>query len=242
MRVGVVSDVHANLVALETVLAAMEPVDSLWVLGDSVGYGPRPSECVELLRANPHLAIAGNHEWAALGKISTAEFNPFAASAAQWTVGQLTPEVRAYLSELPERLDENQATLVHGSPRDPIWEYVLDSSTAGANFEHFQTRLCLIGHTHVASYFRLANGHVEARQASVDEPLDLSDESHRWILNPGSVGQPRDEDPRSSYMVLDLERRTATWHRVPYEIRLTQQQMRDAGLPARLIERLEHGW
>lgn len=242
MRIGVVSDVHANIVALETVLAAMGEVDVLWVLGDSVGYGPRPNECVELLRAGPHLAVAGNHEWAAIGKMSTREFNPWAARAAEWTRTELTPEIVAYLDALPTRALDGGATLVHGSPRDPIWEYVLDTDTAGENFEHFETRFCFFGHSHIPSFFRLGPDGVWGARADADEMVELGDERHRWMLNPGSVGQPRDDDPRASYMLLDLERWTATWRRVAYDIAATQDQMRKARLPERLIERLEHGW
>ncbi|MCC7105558.1 MAG: metallophosphoesterase family protein [Chloroflexi bacterium] len=246
--VGVISDIHANLVALEAVVEAMGSVDAIWVTGDSVGYGPRPNECVRLLQSLPTLLIAGNHEWATTGKLSTEAFNPLAAAAAVWTAATLEPGIAEFLRGLPERVDQDDMTLVHGSPRDPIWEYVLDTGVAETSFRYFSTRLCLFGHTHVPSYFRLGGRRlpglrrVDGERVEDGRALDLSDPSVRWMLNAGSVGQPRDDDPRASYMLLDLGGLTAVWHRVEYDIATTQRQMREAGLPARLIERLEAGW
>ena len=240
MLVAVVSDIHGNSVALGSVLADAGAIDAVWCLGDTVGYGPRPDACVRAVRDRPHLAVAGNHDWAAIGKIGIEDFNPYAAAAARWTAAQLSAEVKEYLKRLPQRRVEGDFTMVHGSPRDPIWEYVLDRRTAEASFAHFQTPYCLIGHTHVPSYFVQRGREVELAYAPADSVLELGEE--RVILNPGSVGQPRDRDPRASYLLLDTERRTAVWRRVCYDIVATQDDMTEQGLPERLIARLAEGW
>ena len=241
MRIAVVSDIHGNLVALRAVLDHAGSVEAVWCLGDTVGYGPEPDACVHELRAREHLAVAGNHDWAAVGKIGTEEFNPVAATAAHWTSGQLSAEARDYLLLLPQRRTEGAFTLVHGSPRDPIWEYVLDTGTAAASFPHFQTRYCLIGHTHIPSYFALRNGIVEAEYATPGLELQLRADE-RLMLNPGSVGQPRDEDPNASYLLLDTDEPRAVWQRVPYDVAATQAAMERHELPRPLIDRLTVGW
>jgi diadenosine tetraphosphatase ApaH/serine/threonine PP2A family protein phosphatase len=241
VRVAVVSDVHSNLVALRAVLDHAGPVDSVWCLGDTVGYGPEPEACVRTLNQRPHVAVAGNHDWAAIGRLGTEDFNAAAATALHWTIGQLSPEAREYLELLPQRRVEGEFTLVHGSPRDPIWEYLLSARAAAANFDYFATRYCLVGHTHVPSYFLLRDGRADVRYVEADYQLDLADPA-RFILNPGSVGQPRDDNPHSSYLLLDTKKRVATWRRVPYDIAATQLQMAEHGLPRPLIERLAGGW
>ena len=240
MRVAVVSDVHGNLVALRAVLDHAGLVDAVWCLGDTVGYGPEPDACIRELRAREHLAVAGNHDWAAVGKMGTEEFNPLAAAAASWTTAQLSSESREYLLLLPQRRTEGDYTLVHGSPRNPIWEYVLDARTAVANFPHFQTPFCLIGHTHVPSYFVLRGGQVDVEYATSGLELEL-DRAGRYILNPGSVGQPRDENPEASYLLLDTNARRVVWRRVPYDVTATQAEMERHGLPRPLIDRLAVG-
>lgn len=243
MRIAVVSDIHSNLVAFETVLDAIGEVDQLWCLGDIVGYGPRPNECVARLAAAKHLAVAGNHDHAAIGKIGVEDFNTFAALAAQWTTESLTDPTRAYLATLPTVQTSGEFTMVHGSPRAPIWEYVLNVASATASFEHFTGPFCLVGHTHVPSIFaRSPGGEVQVHRIVGEAELSLKRPGWRFILNPGSVGQPRDDDPRSSCLLIDTDRGTAAWRRFKYDVAETQQQMRRAKLPARLAERLAHGW
>jgi predicted phosphodiesterase len=243
VRIAVVSDIHSNQIALETVLQAIGTVDQIWCLGDIVGYGPRPNECIAMLAERKHLAVAGNHDWAVVGRMGVDEFNLFAALAAQWTAEQLDESSRAYLTALPTVQTSGEFTLVHGSPRGPVWEYVLNANLAGSSFEHFDGPFCLVGHTHVPAIFALApDGPVHAYQIAGEREVSLACPGWRFILNPGSVGQPRDDDPRASYLVIDTTAGSATWHRVAYDIAATQQQMRSAGLPARLVERLARGW
>jgi diadenosine tetraphosphatase ApaH/serine/threonine PP2A family protein phosphatase len=242
MKILIISDVHANLVALEAVLADCGPVDAVWNLGDTIGYGPKPRECLARVRdigADPFLV--GNHDLAAIGAIGTADFNAIARLANQWTSRQLAPEDVEFLRNLPVTTTAAGITLAHGSPRSPVWEYVVDEATATENFDHFATNLCLIGHSHVALYATLP---ADQRRADLFllQPGDTIDFSAgRWLVNPGSVGQPRDHDPRAAYAILDTDRATITAHRVPYDIAATQRQMTDAGLPRPLIERLALG-
>lgn len=246
MRVGVLGDIHSNLVALEAVLRSLGPVDQLWCLGDVVGYGPNPNECVARIREVADLCIAGNHDWAALGKIDISDFNPDAAAAARWTAAQLTEESRAFLLARPlmveTSVDGHTVTVTHGSPREPIWEYLLTAAAAAENFEYFSTPLCFVGHTHIASFFSWD----EARRRPTAQPARPGLQLQlvpgvRLIANPGSVGQPRDRDPRAAYLVYETNGHTLTWHRVAYDIAETQARMREAGLPPRLAERLNYG-
>jgi diadenosine tetraphosphatase ApaH/serine/threonine PP2A family protein phosphatase len=245
VRIGVISDVHSNLDALECVLAAMQPVDQVWCLGDVVGYGPEPNECVSRLAGLPkHLAVAGNHDWAVIGQLGIEMFNPYAAAAARWTAEQLAPATREYLAGLPTKTTSGEFTLAHGSPRNPLWEYLLSPAGAAASFDHFDGPFCLVGHTHVPALFtRAEDGQVTVeRVAGDEEEVLLAKPGSRFILNPGSVGQPRDEDPRAAFLILDTERKSATWRRVPYPIGRTQEKMRRVGLPPRLVQRLSRGW
>ena len=243
MRIGVVSDIHSNLDAFRTVLDHMGPVDQVWCLGDTVGYGPEPNECVQTLAALPHLAVAGNHDSAAIGRLGIEGFNPHAAAAARWTMDRLTNTSREYLSGLALKTESGEFTLAHGSPRDPTWEYVLSASAAEASFRCFAGRFCLVGHTHVPSVFvRVESGEVSAHQIVDQVELELDQPGARFILNPGSVGQPRDQDPRAAYLIVDTDPPRASWHRVAYPIESTQRKMRRAGLPLPLIERLSVGW
>lgn len=243
MRCLVLSDIHSNLEAFETVLDHAGTVDQVWCLGDVVGYGPDPNGCVELLRSRPHLCIAGNHDWATLGKLDLRDFNPDAREANLWNREQLTPGNLAYLEELPEHLVEGQFTLIHGSPRHPIWEYIIYPSTAENNFDLFETPYCLVGHTHSPVIFQQGeneSSEVKEILPSIDEPMDLGPE--RLIINPGSVGQPRDGDPRASYLILDDEEMTIEYRRVAYPVEKTQAKMIEQGLPSRLVLRLGYGW
>lgn len=270
MRALILSDIHANLVALETVLgAASGKYDMVWCLGDIVGYGPRPNECVDLIRGQASIAVIGNHDWAALGRsgIDVDDFNPVARQAILWTQEQLNGTTRAYLdqlSDIPVR-PANQAKmlLTHASPREPVWEYILTPSVALENFALFTQEICLVGHTHKPVIYELTlqnnlNGTsitqppttpfkgyatVNALQVLPGTAIRLETSPvRRLILNPGSVGQPRDHDTRASYAILDLETMAWRYERVPYAIELTQSQMRSAKLPQRLIDRLSFGW
>lgn len=242
MRILVISDIHANLSAFEAVLRASDGQwDQIWFLGDLVGYGPNPNECVALLREFDHVSLSGNHDWAALGKLNISEFNEDARAAVLWTRSVLEPESRAYLESLPPKRELDAFTMAHASPRHPVWEYVLDYETALANFAHFDTPYCLIGHTHVpVQIVEKQPGELTISPAVNDEPFSL--QNQRVMLNPGSVGQPRDDDPRAAYALLDTERLTWQFNRVSYPIEETQEQMRQEDLPYALIERLSYGW
>jgi predicted phosphodiesterase len=239
MRVAVLSDIHANLPALEAVLDALAPYDALWHLGDCVGYGPDPDAVVERLQAEEAIGVCGNHEAAALGRIDVAWFNDDARMAIEWTAARITPATRAWIAALPEARDEQDFTLVHGSPRDPIWEYLHGTSVAQANLAVLRTPHGWFGHTHHPHVFREDDGRVESLAPAAGSELQLDE--RRTLLNPGSVGQPRDGDPRASAALLELETRTIRWLRVPYPIDQVQERMRQLGLPRRLIDRLALG-
>jgi diadenosine tetraphosphatase ApaH/serine/threonine PP2A family protein phosphatase len=242
MRVLILSDVHANLVALEAVLAdAAGAYDEIWNLGDTVGYGPEPVACIDRLNQVARLQLAGNHDLASAGAVSMEDFNPVAKAAAVWTADQLPISNRQQLTGRPGRIDLEGITLAHGSPRDPIWEYVVDPISATANLLHVEGDLCFVGHSHVAMVAMIRPGDKSATLFPLqpDETLDL--QLGRMLINPGSVGQPRDGDPRAAYALVDTEQFTLTGHRVSYDIAATQQAMRDAHLPERLAARLSTG-
>jgi diadenosine tetraphosphatase ApaH/serine/threonine PP2A family protein phosphatase len=241
MRFAILADIHSNLAAFEAVLGDADDrggFDMIWCLGDVVGYGPDPSECIKRLRQFEHVCIAGNHDWAAIGKMDTSEFNPVAAAAANWTAEQLSAEDRDYLLNLPLTLCEDGFTLAHGSPREPIWEYLLSTEAAQDNFAYFETAYCLVGHSHVPLIFELV-----ANKAVYSEfkETNLKLEEKRMIINPGGVGQPRDGDPRASYALYDTEAQTVQNFRVEYDIPATQKKMAEQGLPTPLILRLSVG-
>lgn len=242
MRILVISDIHANLLAFKTVLDAAEGKwDKIWFLGDLIGYGPNPNECVQLLREYDHICLSGNHDWAALGKLDINEFNEEAQTAVLWTRNRLTAENFAFLDEQPAMREVGDFTLAHGSPRHPVWEYIIEYETAVENFAHFDTPYCLVGHTH----FPVLIAEKEANEALVYNPTYAETiylEDTRAIINPGSVGQPRDSDPRAAYALLDTDELTWEFYRVSYPIEETQWQMREAGLPEPLVVRLAYGW
>jgi diadenosine tetraphosphatase ApaH/serine/threonine PP2A family protein phosphatase len=242
MRVLVVSDIHSNLVALDAVLAAVGDVDAVWSLGDVVGYGPRPNECIDRLRERDALSIPGNHDWGVLGKADLGMFNPDARQANLWNRAQLRPASRAYLEGLEETRVEGAFTLAHGSPRAPIWEYLVYPDTARENFQHFETKVCLVGHTHVPALFYLPPDADRCTLDQLPEGESFPLEEGRYILNPGSVGQPRDGDPRAAFLLIDTEALIVEQRRVAYDIEETQRAMRQAELPYRLSARLEMGW
>ena len=242
MLYAIIADIHANLNAFESVLDDIEGrggVDELWCLGDIVGYGPDPHECIELLRQYKHVCVAGNHDWAAIGRVSTTDFNPDAALACQWTAGQLTERDIRYLEKLPMEIDKDSFKLVHGSPREPIWEYVISTSIARENFNFFRSPYCLVGHSHVPVVFREEDG--SCTSSRLVDNVGLAVGESRLILNPGGVGQPRDGDPRASYAIYDSESRMVRLHRITYDIIITQDRMMQRGLPIRLAVRLQHG-
>jgi diadenosine tetraphosphatase ApaH/serine/threonine PP2A family protein phosphatase len=239
MRIAVVADVHANLEAFQAVLAHAGDLDELWSLGDIVGYGPDPGACITLLHTYPHIAIAGNHDYAATGVISTEDFNPFAAEAALWTSKQLSLEDQLWLSNLSAVHIEGEFTLAHGSLNDPVWDYLVSLDRARGHLQHQTTPYGLVGHSHLPQVF--TEGQTRLQQASLDNAEEVPLGSRRLIVNPGSVGQPRDGDPRASYCLLDTEKRRLTLHRVPYEIEVTQAKMRAVGLPDYLAQRLDEG-
>ena len=241
MKALIVSDIHSNLEALTTVIDDANGsggFDETWALGDLVGYGPDPAACIDLLRQHDARCVAGNHDLAVSGRLGLEMFNEYAAAAARWTVGQLGKTDVEYLQGLPLRLEMHGFTAVHGSPRDPVWEYVVNSVAALAAFEDIGTPSCLVGHSHVPFICRLEGG-LPAFRLATTEPVVLGDD--RAIVNPGSVGQPRDGDPRASYAVYDSEAETITHRRIEYDIASTQRKMQEQGLPHYLAERLTYG-
>jgi predicted phosphodiesterase len=243
MRVLVISDIHANLTAFQTVLKdAKGEWDFIWCLGDVVGYGPDPNECVDLLRSLPHLCLAGNHDWAALGRLDIRTFNSDARKAVTWTADTLRPDNIEYLAALPTTFVLGPYTLVHGSPREPVWEYILDPLIAALNFPHFETPYCLVGHTHTPIIFEMQDnqGDTEAIPPNYDQSRRLN--GRRQIINPGSVGQPRDSNPQAAYGILNVDDGLFEHHRIAYDISDVQRRMHKADMPERLIVRLEHGW
>jgi predicted phosphodiesterase len=244
MRYLLISDIHANLCALEAVLNDADgQYDSTWFLGDAVGYGPHPNECIELLSSLSCLGVAGNHDWAVLDKLSAQHFNPEARSVLMWTRSVATPTSLHFLESLATGAVVGDFTLVHGSPREPIWEYILHPAVATANLTHFATPYCLVGHTHSPAMYECPQGRRRTcRKASLRKalaPRPLPDA--RLILNPGSVGQPRDGNPDASYAILDSQTRTLWYRRVVYPVQHTQAAMLALGFPARLINRLALG-
>jgi diadenosine tetraphosphatase ApaH/serine/threonine PP2A family protein phosphatase len=242
MRVAIVSDIHSNLQALEAVLAAIdaEAPDELWCLGDLVGYGPRPNECCALMAQRADVCLAGNHDLAVQGTIDLEEFGGDAAVAARWTRDVLAPEAQALLDRLEPQGSAHGVSLYHGSARDPIWEYVLSDEGALATLELADTPLVLVGHSHVALKVVESGERLDGGGALAGTELVL--DGRRALLNPGSVGQPRDGDPRASFLLLDLDAGHASFRRAEYDIERTQREMRDAGLPELLAARLTLGW
>jgi predicted phosphodiesterase len=242
MRILVISDIHANLEALEAVLKDTVEVDAIWCLGDLVGYGPNPNECIERIAQLPNLVcLIGNHDAAALDLIDVDSFNPEARHAILWTQSTLSEASIEYLNSLPERVVSEDVTLVHGSPRQPVWEYLLDTRAATQNFAYFDTPFCFVGHSHLPIIYRLGENQTLAELIlpEINQTYQLTT---RAILNPGSVGQPRDRDPRASYAVYDSEEQTWRYFRVSYDIQKVQTHMQEIGLPQRHIQRLKAGW
>ena len=241
MRAAVFSDVHSNLRALEAVLDAIDrdAPDELWCLGDLVGYGPCPNECCAAVAERAAVCLAGNHDLAVLGTIDLTEFSGDAAAAAYWTRDVLDDEARAFLAGLTPAGTAHGVALYHGSARDPVWEYVLSDEAAESTIDLAGVPLVLVGHSHAALVATEGGGEIAGGLVGADVEIDLS--PGRFLLNPGSVGQPRDGDPRAAYLVLDLDARTASFRRVEYDVAATQRQMRALGLPEALAARLSAG-
>ena len=241
MRVAVVSDIHSNLHALEAVLAAIdaEAPDELWCLGDIVGYGARPNECCAAIAERADVCLAGNHDLAVRGTIDLAEFGGEAGVAARWTREVLEPEAQKLLDRLEPQGSAHGVALYHGSARDPIWEYVLSDEAAFVTIALANVPLVLVGHSHVALQIALSGEDISSGGAPDGTELEL--DGVQALLNPGSVGQPRDSDPRAAYLLLDLDAQRASFRRVEYDVARTQQEMREAGLPELLAARLELG-
>jgi diadenosine tetraphosphatase ApaH/serine/threonine PP2A family protein phosphatase len=238
--VAVISDVHANWHALEAVLEEVdrEEPDELWCLGDLVGYGPRPNPCCAAVERRAALCLAGNHDLGVLGTIELDEFAGDAAVAARWTRGVLAEGSRSFLEAVSPSGTREGVELFHASPRDPVWEYVLSAEAARAAFELTEAPLVLVGHSHVPLAITL-NGVLDGGLAPGGTEVELG--PGRRLLNPGSVGQPRDGDPRAAWLLLDFEARVASFRRVHYAVGQTQDEIRARGLPHALAERLAHG-
>lgn len=243
MRVAVISDIHGNLHALDAVIGALEeePLEAVWCLGDLVGYGPQPNECCAKVAARADICLVGNHDLGVLGRLPLDDFSHEAAESARWTQEVLEDDAREYLESLsPEAVaPDADIELYHASPRDPVWEYVLDAGAMRAALEGTNASIVLVGHSHVPLVAVLDDGHLKADHAPAGREVDLT--SGRVLMNPGSVGQPRDGDPRAAFLLLDLERGTASFRRVDYPVEQTQEEIRERGLPEPLAERLAHG-
>jgi diadenosine tetraphosphatase ApaH/serine/threonine PP2A family protein phosphatase len=242
MKVAVISDIHGNRQAFEATLEAIAASEAaeVWCLGDLVGYGADPDVCVELAREHAAVCLAGNHDLAVTGDIPLGEFSRGASLAAQWTKEVIAPENLAFLESLSPQGDEHGVGLYHASPRDPVWEYVLSALLAELCLDQQRRRLCLVGHSHVAlSFSRFSGDPATGQTRAAGEELDLTE--GEWLINPGSVGQPRDGDPRAAWLELDLDGLNATFARTDYDIAGAAAAIRAARLPDSLAERLEYG-
>jgi predicted phosphodiesterase len=245
LRVAVLSDIHSNRQALEAVFAAVDEaaVDEVWCLGDMVGYGADPDDCTALVRERCGICLAGNHDLAVLGALDISTFSEGAAAAVEWTRENVSEETLVYLAGLDPAGSREGIGLFHASPRDPVWEYVLSTDQAEAGFDAMEERVGLIGHSHMALFFvrvpGVRPGYAQGAEATEGEGVELDE--GEWLLNPGSVGQPRDGDPRAAWLELDTEAWGARWHRVSYDVEGAAAAIRAAGLPLTLAERLEVG-
>lgn len=244
MRAAVISDIHSNRHALEATLQAIDAaeVDEIWCLGDMVGYGAEPDACTALIRERSSVCLVGNHDLAVLGALDISTFSEAAAAAVEWTRENVSEETLEFLASLEPAASKGGVGLFHASPRDPVWEYVLSADQAEAGFEVQEERVGLIGHSHIALFFCRApgsRGYAQGSQAADEAEIEVGEGD--WLLNPGSVGQPRDGDPRAAWLELDTEAWIARYHRVEYDIEGAAAAITAAGLPSLLAERLEVG-
>jgi predicted phosphodiesterase len=241
MRIGIFSDVHGNWEALEQVLRALkeDDVNRLYCAGDIVGYGPDPNLCMEKIKAVADAVVAGNHDWAVTGQVSTSSFNEYARSAIEWTRTMVSTEAEEYLAKLPIRYVEGEITAVHGTPAEPeAWNYLLDAGDVNRNFDAMTTQICIVGHSHIpVAFIRDSEEKISVRGA---ENVRI-EEDKMYLINVGSVGQPRDGDPRAAYGILDTNDKQFRLKRIRYPVEIVQEKMRRAGLPFRLINRLAYG-
>jgi predicted phosphodiesterase len=237
--VAVISDIHGNLHALESVLRSIdtESPDAVWCLGDLVGYGPQPNRCCELVAERADVCLIGNHDLGVLGRIDLEDFSPDAAAAARWTAEVLEDSPRRYLESKSSSAVLDGAELYHASPRDPVWEYVLAPEVAFLSLQATEKPLVLVGHSHIALRF----GAEELMLALGEGGNEVDLASERWLLNPGSVGQPRDGNPSAAWLLVDFDAQRAVYHRVEYPVEKTQAEIRERGLPEALAVRLESG-
>ena len=242
MQVAILSDIHGNRHAFEAVLgdAQSAGAEEMWCLGDLVGYGAEPDACVELARRHAAICLAGNHDMGVTGEIGLDEFSTGAAIAARWTQETITSANLEFLSALRPVGEESSIGLYHASPRDPVWEYVLSALLAELCLDAQPQRIALIGHSHVPLSFMRPEGDVASGEPRRDgDAMDIA--AGQWLLNPGSVGQPRDGDSRAAWMMLDLDGLRAQWRRVEYDIAGAAAAIRAARLPDSLAERLGYG-
>lgn len=240
MRIAIISDIHSNLIALEAVFHEIEQlwIDKIICLGDVVGYGPAPNQCVNLIKEKVDICLMGNHDWAVLGRENLAYFNTFAREAVLWSQKQINNETEAYLRNLEFEYREENCTFVHSAPFEPqAWTYVLNKNDAQIQFNYLHTQICFVGHTHVAGIFSKKNKIVNF---VIEESIKIEDDT-RYIINVGSVGQPRDFDPRASFGIIDTENKFFEFRRIIYDIESTQFTMEKFGLPQYLIDRLAYG-
>lgn len=243
MRLAIISDIHGNLPALEAVLAAIDDSDAeeVWCLGDVVGYGAQPDECARLVSERCALSLVGNHDLAVLGEIEVSAFSPSAADAVNWTRANAAPETLEFLRGLEPKDEGREVALYHASPRDPVWEYVLWLDQAAECIAAQSARVSLIGHSHVALFFVEPEGDTDARGAHAEAGTRLEIGEQRWLINPGSVGQPRDGDPRAAWLELDTDAWSVAFRRTAYEIERAAESIVEAGLPEQLGARLYVG-
>ena len=245
MIVAVISDIHANLEALNAVLDEIgsENIKNVWILGDILGYGPLPNECIDVVRDMGAVMIIGNHDLGTLREIDIDNFNEDGKKAIKWQRLRLSPDNLDFIKGLPEKANPiDDVLMIHGSPRHPVWEYVIASWIADENFSHFNEKICFFGHTHLPTvYKKVYENGSEKIEVKAGDRLEISEKDFRWMINPGSVGQPRDGNPDSSFLIFDTNNMSIEFRRVAYQIDKTQEEMRGVGLPPFLRERLTKG-
>jgi predicted phosphodiesterase len=245
MKIAILSDIHSNLEAFEAVLLKLEKikVKKIWHLGDIVGYGPNPNECVKLIKKEKVISLAGNHDLAVIGKITTDYFNPYAALAVKLNAQEISEENKKFLENLSLTFKpEKNIILAHGSIRDPIWEYLLEIDQAEENFSLFFEKVCFVGHSHLPMIFEKREDKIYQFRFPPDKAFLKFEKNSRYIINPGSVGQPRDYNPKASFVIFDPENEVLEYQRVDYPYFKTQQKMKEKGFPSFLIERLSFGY